>query len=220
MRNKTFDFDPDATDADGLVTIASISGAGALTLNGALVTGGVGVMDYARRIAILSAGNDSGDTMTIVGTDADGVALTEVLTMANADTAESTGYFKTVTSLTASGASAGNVTIGVADEFQSQTIVIDARSPYPCTIDVDVTGTITWTVQEMFDSTKRADLQNAKWRDIDGTTTVGALEDMASIVNTDVIGVSSVGAKAIRFVVESFTDTAEAQMRVSQPLGC
>ena len=134
MKPKKFDFDPDDTDADGLKTIAAIAGAGALTMNGALVSGGVATMDYARQIAILSAGDDSGDTMTIVGTDADGLALTEVVTMANAGTAESTGYFKTVTSLTASGASAGNVTIGVADEFVSPTIPIDARSDSPCTI--------------------------------------------------------------------------------------
>ena len=210
MRNKTLDFDLDDTDDNGLVTIAAIAGAGALTLNGALVTGGVGVMDFARRIAFISAGDDSGDTMTIVGTDANGIALTEVLTMANAGTAESTGYFLTVTSLTASGASAGNVTIGTADEISSKTIPIDARSDSACTIIADITGTIDYTIQETFDSNFREDLQDAVWY------TITAFSGKTADVN----GSSTVGAKALRLIVNSFTNGAEVQVKLSQPLGC
>jgi hypothetical protein len=217
MRTKKFDFDPADTDDNGLVTVAAIAGAGAVAMNGALASGGTATLDYARRVAIISAGDDSGDTLTIVGTDADGLALTEVVTMANAGTAESTGYFKTITSLTASGASAGDVTIGTADEFVSQTIPIDSASDSPCTIAAVVTGTINYTVQETFSSTSLGDLQSIQWIDLDGVSKDGALTDLLGVTASSE-GAAHVGARALRFVVNSFTNGAEVQMYVSQPV--
>ena len=106
----------DATDPNGLSTAASISGAAALTLNGALIADSKYTTgdNIGQVITILSAGDDSGITFTIVGTDANGDALTEVVTGANAGTASSSGYFNTVDSITTSASSAGNVSAGVA----------------------------------------------------------------------------------------------------------
>ena len=105
----------DATDPNGLSTAASISGAAALTLTGTLTSGGSYTAgdNIGQLITILSAGDDSGITFTIVGTDANGDALTEVVTGANAGTASSSGYFNTVDSITTSASSAGNVSAGV-----------------------------------------------------------------------------------------------------------
>ena len=105
----------DALDADGLSTAATISGAAALTLNGALIADSKYTTgdNIGQVITILSAGDDSGITFTIVGTDANGDALTEVVTGANAGTASSSGYFNTVDSITTSASSAGNVSAGV-----------------------------------------------------------------------------------------------------------
>ena len=105
----------DATDPNGLSTAASISGAAALTLNGALIADSKYTTgdNIGQVITILSAGDDSGITFTIVGTDANGDALTEVVTGANAGTASSSGYFNTVDSITTSASSAGNVSAGV-----------------------------------------------------------------------------------------------------------
>ena len=104
-----------ATDADGISTTASISGAAALTINGTLTSGGSYTSgdNIGQLITILSAADDSGITFTIVGTDAVGDAQTEVVTGADASTATSSGYFNTVASITTSGASAGNVSAGV-----------------------------------------------------------------------------------------------------------
>ena len=107
--------DVDALDADGLSTAASIGSATTLTLGGTLTSGGSYTAgdNIGQLITILSAGDDSGITFTIVGTDAVGDAQTEVVTGANAGTATSSGYFNTVASITTSAASAGNVSAGV-----------------------------------------------------------------------------------------------------------
>ena len=105
----------DATDPNGLSTAATISGASALTLNGALIADSVYTTgaNIGQIITILSAADDTGVTFTTVGTDANGDALTEVITGVNAATASSTGYFQTVTSITTSGSTTGNVSAGV-----------------------------------------------------------------------------------------------------------
>ena len=90
---------------------ASISGGGALTL----LTHDAGINGIGYKVSITSAGDDSGDTFTIVGQkvgDLTGTATTEVVTGADADVATSTNFYSYIQSITASGASAGNVSIG------------------------------------------------------------------------------------------------------------
>ena len=105
-----------ALDADGLSTAAAVGNNAALTLGGALTSGGSYTADTgtARQITLLSAGNDSGITFTVVGTDVNGDALSETVTGANAGTATSTEYFATVTSITAVGNPAGNMSAGTS----------------------------------------------------------------------------------------------------------
>ena len=105
----------DGLDADGISTTASISGAAALTINGTLTSGGSYTSgdNIGQLITITSAGDDTGITFTIVGTDAVGDAQTEVVTGANTTVATSSGYFNTVASITTSASSAAAVTAGV-----------------------------------------------------------------------------------------------------------
>ena len=107
-----------ALDADGLSTAASVGNNAALTLGGALTSGGAYTADTgtARQITLLSAGDDTGITFTVVGTDVNGDALSESVTGVNDDTATSTGYFATVSSITAVGDPAGNMSAGVNSE--------------------------------------------------------------------------------------------------------
>ena len=107
-----------ALDADGLSTAAAVGNNAALTLGGALTSGGAYTADTgtARQITLLSAGNDSGITFTVVGTDINGDALSETVTGANAGTATSTGYFATISSITAVGNPAGNMSAGINSE--------------------------------------------------------------------------------------------------------
>lgn len=64
-------------------------------------------------MTILSAGDDSGISFTVVGTDVDGDAQTESITGANAGTATGSAYFLTISSITAVGNPAGNASAGV-----------------------------------------------------------------------------------------------------------
>jgi len=100
-----------ATSATLLKAAASIGGAGAITL----LTNDVSAYGTGYKLLFTSAGNDSGITFTITGIkvgDLTGAYTTEVVTGANASTASSTNFYTYVDSIEASGASAGNVSIG------------------------------------------------------------------------------------------------------------
>lgn len=104
-----------AAVANGLCTTQTGTGGTALTLNGSLVSGGVGTLDSggaARRVIITSAGNDSGITFKIVGINFFGNPITDTVTGANVGAAVSNLDFLTVSSITPSGNTAGNVTAG------------------------------------------------------------------------------------------------------------
>jgi hypothetical protein len=96
-----------------LLRAAASFPAGAATL----LTNDVSQNGCGYKILITSAGNDSNKTFTIVGSKVgrltDGL-ITEVLTGANASTATTTNFFSNVVSITISGNSAGDVSIGTA----------------------------------------------------------------------------------------------------------
>ena len=98
-----------ATNATLVSSSATVSSGNNL----ALVGSGTVTLSASRQITITSAGNDSDKTFTIMGTDADGNALTEVVTGANASVAASTNYFKTITSIDPSANPAGATTAGI-----------------------------------------------------------------------------------------------------------
>ena len=104
-----------ATDADGISVSASIGSATTLTLGGTLTSGGSYTSgdNIGQIITITSAADDSGITFTVVGTNAVGDALTEVVTGADTTVASSSGYFNTVTSITTSAATDAAVIAGV-----------------------------------------------------------------------------------------------------------
>jgi len=100
-----------ATDDAYFRANASIAASGALSL----LANSVGPNGYGYKLVITSAGDDSGITFTITGIkvgDLTNTVVSEVVTGANASTATSTNYYARVDSITASGASAGNVKIG------------------------------------------------------------------------------------------------------------
>ena len=106
-----------AANATNIAQSQSLPGASGLNavLNGTLVTAGVAVMDAPRRVGITSGGNDSGITFTVTGTartEQGGIKLVETIAGSNGGVAQTTQDFATVTSVAASGATAGNITIG------------------------------------------------------------------------------------------------------------
>ena len=122
---KTLSLQLAASTQNGVAAFQKLNAAGPLTLNGSLVTGGVATFDVARRVGITSIGNDSALLFTIVGTDYYGRAQTEILAGANAATAQTAHDFKTVTSITSSGATAGNVEAGSTSAASTVPYMID-----------------------------------------------------------------------------------------------
>ena len=105
--------DAQVLDANGISVAAAVGNNAALTIGGALADGGSVTNVGGRIVTILSAGDDSGISFTVVGTDVSGDALTESITGANAGTATGSSYFRTITSITAVGDPAGNVSAGI-----------------------------------------------------------------------------------------------------------
>jgi hypothetical protein len=92
--------------------VAASAGSAALVLLQS--TAGSNGIGY--KVSITTVGDSSGRTFTIVGHamgTATGVVTTEVVTGPNATTVYSTNYFDTITSITPSGATTGNLSIGV-----------------------------------------------------------------------------------------------------------
>lgn len=216
MRFKEFDIDPANVDPNGIAESQTPAAGGvqSLALDGALISGGVFTdATGGRRIILTAAGNETGRVFTVTGTDPDGYAQTGTLAGPNATTVESTEYWKTITGITVDADTADAIEVGTVDEIATQTIPLDRRGEVAATINVDITGTIDYTVQETFDDVQRPGLapqsahQNVQWIDI------SALADKSA----DTTSLSTVGAQAIRLQVNSYTDTAELQMNVNQP---
>jgi hypothetical protein len=140
-----------AADADGICLSQTPGAAGALTLNGALVSGGVAVLDAARRVLITAAGDESAKTFTITGTSYNGQTQSETVTGPNATTAQSVLDYKTVTSVVISAAAAGAITVGTNGVASSRWMRLDSWAFAQVGIQVDVSGTINYTVQQTFD---------------------------------------------------------------------
>lgn len=207
MRLKEYDVDPDDVAVGAVAASQTPAGAENLTLTSTTVT-----LDYARQLGITSASNISNRTLTFTGTDADGYSQTETVTGPNATTVETTKYFKTITQIAISGAAAGALTVDTVDEVATQTIPLDWRSDVAAAINVDVTGTIDFTVQQTFDDVQRpgsspqSATQNSQWLNITALAAKTA----------DTTSTASVGATAIRLLVNSYSSTAELQMNVVQ----
>lgn len=108
-----------ASVSNGICLAQTPGAAGPLTLNGSLVTGGVGILDTARRILVNSTGSDASVVFTITGTgrpSGTGATTGPVQTDTVTGLANGSGYttldFATVTSVVASAATLGSITVG------------------------------------------------------------------------------------------------------------
>jgi hypothetical protein len=201
MRPKQFDIDPANVSLTGFLS----NGTGA-TFTLTATSSGDGL---AHQVSIRNdaATNHAGKTLALVGTDADGFAQTETVTgPGSSATVESSKYFLTLTGVTPSATiGADTFDIGFVDEVMSKTIPISKQ--VAAAIAVTVTGTVNYTVQETFEQVQSGRAPTTMlWHNI---TALAA--KTASLV-----GLTTPGATAVRLVINSYTDTAEIQMDVSQ----
>lgn len=105
---------PAALVTNGVAQAQNLGAAGALTLNGSLVSNAVAVFDVPRNVVIDSGGADTA-VLTITGTDLYGQTMVESITLNGTTAVAGKKAFKTVTGITSSAAIANGAFVGTGD---------------------------------------------------------------------------------------------------------
>lgn len=152
-------------------------GVQSLAINGILATSGVATLDVPRHFSISSSGDDNGRTFTITGTDRYGNVITEAIDGPNTTTVKGKKNFKTVTAVQVDGNTAGNITVGTADELETQWVPLERRNTgtsYGVVLSAgaDLKYTIETTYSNIFASGFLEDMADAiaDWTIVDMTT--------------------------------------------------
>jgi hypothetical protein len=141
--------------ANGYAQVQAGTAGTALTLNGSLVTSGIGTPDKPRRLIITSVGNDSGITFLVTGRQyLNGPIVTETLTggnVGNATNLQGQAYsmldYAQVISVVPSGNTVGNVTVGTNGVASTTWIRLDNFGYAPVALEVVVVRTVSYTVE-------------------------------------------------------------------------
>lgn len=199
MRPVTLSRQLDTADPNGIAESQTPLGAGNLTLDGVLVTGGVGVLDQQRKVLITPAGADAGRTFTITGTDEGGNVITEDVSGANnPSTSTSLLDFFTVTQIAVDAATAGAIEVGTSGIGASQPIRLDQYiSPFSVSMGLEISGTVDVTLQYTFDDLQ-VDAEPFNWTDHSDLTNV----------TTNADGTFIAPVSACRLLTNSGTGTA------------
>lgn len=142
---------PAAAAATAVAASQTPGGAGNLTLNGTLVTGGVATFDTPRRVLLTTAADETGKTFTFVGTDRAGRVITEAMTGPSTTTKSTVNDFLTVTQVSVSAGTAGAVTVGTGGVVSSQWVPVDRNKMANLGFGVKAIGTVSYTVEHTFD---------------------------------------------------------------------
>lgn len=192
--------------ANNIALSQTPSGAGALTLAGALASGGViPEQDLGYVILFTTVLDESAKTATITGFDADLKAVTEVVTLPNASTAASTGYFRKITSIAVSGALAGAITVGTrnaTDCAVTPTFPLDGYQANT-SIAVNISGTINYDLEKCFERPTAG--QTPNW--VSGGLTGKTADDNTAY---------TAPTGAVRINVNSYTNGATLSAGIAQ----
>lgn len=156
-------------------------GAGNLTLNGSLVSGGVAIIGNAQQIKFTTT--DSTHTATITGTSwaNDPISETVALNGSNVSTVLS---YKTVTQISVNAALTAAVTVGTSGVGSSGWARMDEWANTQVTMQFDVSGTVNYTVQSTLDdpnsATDPVTPSAVNWVSSNDTNVVGATSTLQS----------------------------------------
>ena len=206
IKPKRWAFTPVTGTATNIRT-ASAGATGALVLNGALVVAGaLPKQELAYYLLLTTTAADQARVLTIVGTDANGAALTEDINLPNTTTAITVNAFRSITSATldAGGATIGNVSIGTSNATRAAltpTMPLDIYSK-DTVMAADISGTINFTLQKCYEMVNRGETPN--WKTAESAGAV------------DVVTVLTSQVSAVRILISSYTNSATIAMNVSQ----
>lgn len=134
-------------------TVTRIATSAAATGNVSVGTNGYVVTDKPRRVIITSAGNDTTKTWTIYGTDWNGNAISEAITGVDTAAAQSVYDYSSVDLITMSAAAASTgIIIGTNGVASSRPIFMDQFGFAPTLLQVNVSGSVNYTVQDTLDN--------------------------------------------------------------------
>ena len=190
MQPITVSFSPSVLDADGVAASQTPSGAGAVTINGALATDGVATFASPQIVTIYSGSNISNRTFNLTGKDPNGNTLTETsITGPNNSTVSSTKYFYSITEATISGAAAGAITIGVNGLGTSQTIPLDVYPSANISVAVTSVTGATYKLQYTYDNVQASTWPNGTQTWLDHGTMVSKTTTADGTINNPVTAV-------------------------------
>jgi len=174
-----------AASANNIALSQTTAGAANLTLNGALVSGGVATLDTPRRILITNIGNDSGITFTVYGTWIGGQTISETLQGTSGSSVATTLDFATVTRIAVSGAtSVSGVTVGTNGVAGSNWVFFDSWADAQTAIQCNVSGTVNYTLQVTMDNpnspTNPVAIEDVIWLNTNDTDAVTSVANVFS----------------------------------------
>lgn len=155
-----------AASANNIAQTQTPTSGTALTLNGALVSGGVAVLDSPRRVLLTHGNEGSARTLVVTGADFYGMTITETLAVPSggAGTVYTTLDYKTVTSLVPAGSGwTAAVTVGTNTIASSRPVFLDTAGWPNTLLQVTVSGTVNYTVQQSADDPNVVGLANVNW---------------------------------------------------------
>lgn len=139
-----------ANSANNIVTSITPTSGTTLTLNGALVTSGVAIMDKPRRVLLTFGNEGSNRTMVITGTNSDGNPIQETLAVASgaSGTVSTVQDFSTVISaLPLGGGWTAAITLGTSTVGGSQWVFANHLfGPMDYSWGCTTTGTVTYQI--------------------------------------------------------------------------
>ncbi|MDD4995780.1 MAG: hypothetical protein PHW53_04955 [Patescibacteria group bacterium] len=180
------------TDADGICLSQTPLAAGALTIAGALSSGGAGSIPTAQHVTVTCAGSDAARSFVVTGTDDAGNAQTETLAGSATSTTTSAKNFKTVSSVVVDAATAGAVTVGWVATLETPWIPLNRyKTPFSYSYQADI-GAATYLLEGTLDNVQ------------DSSITPLAFTLVAS-GTVDIAGGLTVPAEAVRLKVTAWT---------------
>lgn len=208
MRPTKLDIDPVNITATGLAAANDSSGA-TLALDAALTLGGTftSADGLGRQIAITdtSTKNQAAATFTIIGTNANGEAITDdVVGPASGATVLSAKQFLTVTSITIdSPIAASTVNVGTTQIVESKVVPVNWVENVGCTVAImGSVGTFQVDIEETFDDILANGVDSANFWEKQTDKTANGSFTMTP------------RATGVRINFDSYTNTAEFQFHV------
>lgn len=166
----------------------------------------------AHQLIITTTTNESAITATVTGTDADGRAQSEAITMPNNTTVESTKYYRTVTAITLSATvGADTFDVGIVDEVVSASLTLNRESGVGAKFFLDITGTLNVDVQfTIADPALFVDQNSNLWVEPYSTLTAETADSTAVVA-------ADAGYGWYRIQWNSYSSGASARLYASQP---